>query len=485
MDSLTYIKEKQRLDEYGLIKVEQGKEEENKLAYGELNTRFLDMEKQYRNKDEFRKKMDSYQETKKNIEEMWHKNTSVKVEELKKSVKGGDKKTKDYYKEFSLEQIELFIKNSDRGGNSKEYNDVATDLELYNRVNRLGDANESLTLLGRLKESCDTYLNNRRKKPRTTNGKIRRAIIEQISDRVNKMLNDNLDMIRTSAKNGMEAFSQEQTEETVNTACKTHYDMIYHNLQGNLELSEEEVAKLDSDMETILKSVYTQRVDDNQSNTMSSKFFNAIGWSEHKPTTVNYIGNEEVKKSLLKKKVYHTINTLPGKEDAVEQAKQLSGLLKEKNRQFYSDGMSGRGTYLAVSSNSKTASDEKTINHCWTYGENIGSVQLTMILNENARMIAYDDLDTMIDNILAKKYPKVYQFIKNSRSMIRTRQGQEYYTMLAALFGYNTVKCKLGGCNGEIDYYVTCDRKALTISVEAMTRTGKGNYDKDPVDLTD
>ena len=147
--------------------------------------------------------------------------------------------------------------------------------------------------------------------------------------------------------------------------------------------------------------------------------------------------------------------------------------------------MSGRGTYLAVSSNLKTASDEKTINHCWTYGENIGSVQLTMILNENARMIAYDDLDTMIDNILAKKYPKVYQFIKNSRSMIRTRQGREYYTMLAALFGYNTVKCKLGGCNGEIDYYVTCDRKALTISVEAMTRTGKGNNDKDPVDLTD
>ena len=107
MDSLTYIKEKQRLDEYGLIKVEQGKEEENKLAYGELNTRFLDMEKQYRNKDEFRKKMDSYQETKKNIEEMWHKNTSVKVEELKKSVKGGDKKTKDYYKEFYSKTLQF------------------------------------------------------------------------------------------------------------------------------------------------------------------------------------------------------------------------------------------------------------------------------------------------------------------------------------------------------------------------------------------
>ncbi|MBP5414636.1 MAG: hypothetical protein ILN61_05290, partial [Lachnospiraceae bacterium] len=233
MDHLTYRNEKQRLSEYELIKVEQGKEE-NKLAYGELNTRFLDMEREYRDKDEFQKKMDSYQETKKNIEEMWHKNTSVKVKELKKNAKGGDNKTKDYYREFSLEQIELFIKNSDRGGNSKEYNDVATDLELYNRVSRLGDINESLTLLSRLKESCNTYLNNRRKKPRTTNGKIRRAIIEQISDKVNTMLDNKLNMIRTSAKNGMEAFSQEKTEETVNTACKTHYDMIYQNLQGNL-----------------------------------------------------------------------------------------------------------------------------------------------------------------------------------------------------------------------------------------------------------
>ena len=486
MDHLTYRNEKQRLSEYELIKVEQGKEE-NKLAYGELNTRFLDMEREYRDKDEFQKKMDSYQETKKNIEEMWHKNTSVKVKELKKNAKGGDNKTKDYYREFSLEQIELFIKNSDRGGNSKEYNDVATDLELYNRVSRLEDINESLTLLSRLKESCNTYLNNRRKKPRTTNGKIRRAIIEQISDKVNTMLDNKLNMIRTSAKNGMEAFSQEKTEETVNTACKTHYDMIYQNLQGNLELSKDEVAKLDSDMETILKSVKSQQVDDNQSNTMSSKFFNAIGWSEHKPTTVVYRDDEELKKSPLKKKVYHTINTLPGKKDAIEEAKQLLGLVKGKNRQFYSDGISGRGTYLAVSSNSKSAKDENTSDHCWTYGKNIGSVQLTMVLNENARIITHSDLDTMIEKKLADKYPKVYEFIRKSMTAARSRGGQEYFTMLAALFGYNTVKCVSGARNGEIDYYVTSDRKALTIAVNAQTRTGEENsyLDIDPIDLTD
>ena len=56
MDYLTYRNEKQRLKEYELIKVEQGNEEENKLAYGELNTRFLDMERQYMKEDEFQKK---------------------------------------------------------------------------------------------------------------------------------------------------------------------------------------------------------------------------------------------------------------------------------------------------------------------------------------------------------------------------------------------------------------------------------------------
>ena len=68
MDYLTYRNEKQRLKEYELIKVEQGNEEENKLAYGELNTRFLDMERQYMKEDEFQKKKDSYKQTKKNIE---------------------------------------------------------------------------------------------------------------------------------------------------------------------------------------------------------------------------------------------------------------------------------------------------------------------------------------------------------------------------------------------------------------------------------
>ena len=91
MDYLTYSNEKQRLSEYELIKVEQGNEEENKLAYRELNTRFINMERQYLDKDEFQKKIDSYKETKKNIEDSWHKNTSVKVKALEKSVKGGNK----------------------------------------------------------------------------------------------------------------------------------------------------------------------------------------------------------------------------------------------------------------------------------------------------------------------------------------------------------------------------------------------------------
>ena len=484
---LTYRNEKQRLKEYELIKVEQGNEEENKLAYGELNTRFLDMERQYMKEDEFQKKKDSYKETKKNIEEMWHKNTSVKVKDLEKSVKKGNKKEKEYYSVFSLEQLELFIKNSDRGGNSTEYNNVATDLELYNRVARLGDVNESLTLLNRLKESCNTYLTDRRKKHRSTKGKIRRAIIEQISDKVNAILDENFTRIKTSAKKGAEAFSQEKTEETVNTACKTHYDMIYHHLNGNLKLDDKEISNLDTDMEAILKSVKSQKVDDNQSNTMASKFFNAIGWAEHKPKIVNDIDEEVLKKSPLKKTMYHTIDTLPNQTDAVEQAKQLAGLLEGKNRHYYSDGVSGRGTYLAVRSDKNTVSDMRTSDHCWTYGENIGSVQLTLTLNENARVISHSELKDLIDKKLKEKFPKVYKFISKSITPFRTRPGEEYFTMFAALFGYNTVQCTGGALNGGIDYFVTCDRKALSISANASKRTGKENsyLYRDDFDLRD
>lgn len=75
-------------------------------------------------------------------------------------------------------------------------------------------------------------------------------------------------------------FKEEKTEENVTKAFQAHYNTIYQVLNGTMKLSKDETKKLDENMENILKELIKQKVDkDSQSNTLSSKFFNALGWS--------------------------------------------------------------------------------------------------------------------------------------------------------------------------------------------------------------
>jgi hypothetical protein len=158
-------------------------------------------------------------------------------------------------------------------------------------------------------------------------------------------------------------------------------------------------------------------------------------------------------------------------------AKQLLG--KGKNsRQFYSDGMFGRGTYLAVASDKKGASEEKTSEHCWKYGPNIGAVQLRITLNGNARIVRHRDLDKELSAKLFEKFPKLTRVINQGGTQFRKRDGNENLTMFAAFLGYNTIDCGPGNNEGTIDYFVTCDRKAITVEVgDARIRVeGKGYF---------
>ena len=59
----------------------------------------------------------------------------------------------------------------------------------------------------------------------------------------------------------------------------------------------------------------------------------------------------------------------------------------------------------------------------------------------------------------AKSVPKLYKKLYDSE---RTQGGyKDYQTMLASLFGYNTI---LGDGNSKCDYLTISDRKALTVS---------------------
>lgn len=105
------------------------------LAYRFMNTRFLDLEKSQSTEKEWSDKLREYRQTKKRIEKQWHQNTLTDTAKL--SFFGDaehSNKEKEYYSTFTLEQMEVLIKNHERGGNSDEYNDVVTDLELYNLV---------------------------------------------------------------------------------------------------------------------------------------------------------------------------------------------------------------------------------------------------------------------------------------------------------------------------------------------------------------
>lgn len=477
MDSMQYRQENQRLKEYESTSNRNKTEEQTELAYRDLNTRFLKMEDKALEGNALSQKKQNHQETKKRIEDAWHRSTETKVQELKKRGATKDNTKKAYYQTFSLREMEHLIKNSDRGGNSDEYNNVATDLEMYNRVVEQEGSNESVTLLRRLKESCDTYLRSRSKSPWSTSGKIRRAMIEQISETVNTQMEINISRIQTTKEQSYESYKSEQTEQNVNQACKAHYDQIYQYLQGNVELTEEERKKLDLSMKEILLSVKSLKVDTNQSDTLSTRFFNAIGWAANKPRLVDNIDDGEEQNSPLQRKVFHTIKTIPGQKDALGMAKQLAGTGQENDRQFYSDGMYGRGTYLAVRSDKDGTSDLRTSEHCWTYGDNIGSVQLTMCLNENARIIGYNALKALAEDKLKNQFPEVYEYINGTRSRNRTRTGEENLTILAALFGYNTVKGYQGTSDGLIDYYVTSDRKALSVQNKAEIRSSLGDID--------
>ena len=183
----TFKQQERRLKEYEMVSNRNLEKQDTQLGYRDMNTRFLNAEKQElenRKNADVNKIMEAHAQKKKQIESAWHTNTTNSVKELKKRApKKGSEKTAAYYAGYSMKDLEVFLKNSDRGGNSDEFNDVATDLELYNRVMDSADAREGMGLLLQLKESCSKYLTTR-KSPVTSNGKIRKAIISQLSQKV-------------------------------------------------------------------------------------------------------------------------------------------------------------------------------------------------------------------------------------------------------------------------------------------------------------
>lgn len=487
-----FEREQKRLEEYELnVQREEGKET-TELAYRDMNKRFLDLEEQNTySPDEWKEKKKAHETRKEELEKKWHRLTADRKIELDKS---GNKNFSDkeagYYENFALKDMEVFLKNSDRGGNSVEFNNVATDLELYNVISDNGDTYELINLLSRLKESCDEYIRTRTTYY-TPKGKRRRAMILAVQSKVNVLLNETYGSITADAGEAYQKFSavkdDENTEEkkaVVETACKSQFNQIFQDLSENKVLTEEQRLTADAHMNEILQSLKVQDADPNQSLNLSTRLFNAIGWAAHKPRLVRGF-EEEIKKSPLKIKMYHTINTYDKLKDAEILGEQLKGKLQNNSRQYYSAGNYGKGTYTAVrskltedrSDEEKRRIDQKASDHSWEFGKNTGAVQFTMMLNENARIINYTDAISLVKEFKAK-YPQTYQAFRE----LEIREGYRYaeepaITAILAFYGYNTLRLK-NGCGADIDYYITTDRNAFSIDYYTQKKRTKDGFEE-------
>ena len=489
----SFIQKEQRLKEYEMVSNRNLQQDDTKLGYRDMNTRFLNAEMEHlshRQDVDIDQVRQAHIEKKLAIESAWHRNTTESVKDLKKRApKKGSEKEAKYYAGYGMKELEVFLKNSDRGGNSDEYNAVATDLELYNRVMDNSDAVEGMGLLKRLKESCDNYLNTR-KNPITSKGKVRKAIITTLSDKVNAELVRQRDEYQNAYKNSLEAMREEKSSANVTAAFRSNYNMIYQVLNGNIELTDEDRMTLDTNSEEIMKELIKQEVDQNQSKALCTKFFNALGWSKNDPRIAKYeeFNDKEMKNSPHKKLCYHSIapldkldengNVIGKEKDALPQAKQLAGFAKEGTGIYYGIGRIGKGVYTAARDNDPNAKDTEAKHNSWTYGKEKGSVMFTMLLNEHARITTERDMMDVTAKIRTK-FPKLYNFISSNE------RGKflDYLTMFAAYMGYNTI---IGAGTEHVEYITTSDRKALTMQDNIEVRTDEEDeYYTEELSLTE
>ena len=434
------------------------------LSYFDLNTRYRNLEED----KETAEKKKTYLETKESIEALWHQKTTEKVKTLKGQ---GSNTNESYYASFTLKELEVLLKNNDRGGNSEQYNDVVTDLELYNSVT-VRDDYSTYPLLSRLLESCNKYT-KKRKHPWSTKGKIRKAIISQLGKKIASEKEACHKRIFDVVDQSWQTFTTDKSMESVNKACKEHFELISASLQGKIELDGATRSKYDTQMYAILKEIENQPVDEEQNQTNTTRLFNALGWTSRKPRIADEDEfNQTVERSVIPKKLFHTIQAPKNQpENGIEMGKQLTGI--SDTRHYMSDGIYGKGTYMTMrGKGTKPEDDKASSDHCWTYGTTEGSVQFTLALNDKARVIASDRLDSLAQDTIGAQFPQLYNWIHDSEPMkVGKLIGKHWMSSYAAFLGYNVVT-GMGTLMGEppIDYFVACDRSALTILSEMQRR---------------
>ncbi len=497
MGNEMYVQEKMRVTEINTrLRKENPENQFAELGYLDMHSRALNLEQQQdvytRDAAKWEQRKNEHLQRKREIENYWHTSTAEKKAQLDQRVvenrqRETDDRRKAYYDSFSLKELEIFIKNSNINGNSDKFNDVATDLELYNASSEHLEAKEAFELLQRLESSCDIYIRSRN--PWSKDGKRRKAMIEQVRDKVQAEIEERKTRLFTRSDetyaqiNEHIGHPEEVSLEHAEAAMKAKFDLLSQYLQGNVTLDDEQRQRLDTEAVDVVEALIKQQVDADQADTFSTKFFNALGWTSRAPRLVNRSvhGNDE--EAQIHTPLYHTISPIPGEEDALPMVQQLRGV--QGRRHYLSGGKTGRGTYTAaraikynnVDREEAERRDKAASNNSWGYGKEPGSRQVTMIFNEKAKIIDLGDAQKLI-NKFREKFPHL------SRTMSYNEEIGNYMaeldnaaTSIIAFFGYNTIRVQ-GSEDGDLNYYVTTDRSAFTLEGDmSFRRIGNNEFD--------
>ncbi len=249
-----YDKKSQKLSYFENLANADLQKDKTDLAYRHLNSDFFNLEKKAHEGTALADWEQAHAAKKAEIEKAWHEATKTDINTLSQRASSKNKKSPDYYRGFTLPELEVFIKNSDRGGNSDLYNSVATELELYNRIMKTGNQLEGLGILMRLKDKASSYRNS--KSPFSTKGKIRKAIISVIEEKAAEQIEkQKTEHLSKAERLYSEVQSNEATDEQVNEAFKAQHALMFQVLNGSIQLSDEELRKLDQNTEAVLNKI--------------------------------------------------------------------------------------------------------------------------------------------------------------------------------------------------------------------------------------
>ena len=184
-----YFNGKERVKEFA-VQSQMSSRKSQELSYVVVNNTFQNMEKSSASKEAeaFIQKRNEHKLVQKRIEDAWLRNTTDSADEIVRN-DHGDMRSSEYYQDYSLEQLEIILKNNIKHIDIAKYSSVAEVLEKYNNamkdIEPLENAERS-KLLRELDRNCISCLG--KQKSAFKSGKARRAIVEQILDKSQEMI---------------------------------------------------------------------------------------------------------------------------------------------------------------------------------------------------------------------------------------------------------------------------------------------------------